>query len=96
MRALEKQEKIRKHKKKSTPRSLSFLIFFCFFLFFQAAEGVILTPNSRSNNHTRGVRFITPSSWFQETDDTKKPARQSLAGSIPLGDDDIPKVVNRS
>jgi len=30
------------------------------------------------------------------TDDTKKPARQSLAGSIPLGDDDIPKVVNRS
>gem|GEM_PF-5857345 len=49
--------------------------------------------------YNRGVRPMfnrTYPSWFQETDDTKKPARQSLAGSIPLGDDDIPKVVNRS
>jgi len=53
LRALEKQEKIKKYKKKHFTFSI-FSYFFLFSLvfscFFQAAEGVILTPNSRSFN----------------------------------------------
>ena len=48
LRALEKQEKIKKYKKKSISLSLFFFLFsFVFSYFFQAAEGVILIPNSR-------------------------------------------------
>jgi len=47
LRALEKQEKIKNTRKKHFTFSIFFLFSFVFSYFFQAAEGVILIPNSR-------------------------------------------------
>jgi len=47
LRALEKQEKIKKYKKKAFHVLYFFLFSFVFSCFSKAAEGVYLTPNSR-------------------------------------------------
>jgi len=76
-RALEKQEKIKKHKQKAFHVFYFFLFSFVFSYFSKAAEGVILIPNSRWVNdekrkmwqnvkeHTKGChsRLIEWAGW---------------------------------